>query len=152
GGYIEPGPMVDAVRNPDALPPGRNPYTLATRSLPTRESWETGPRLADGLIEAYRKEHGVTPRKVAFVLWSGESTQNEAAIEAQILRLLGARPVWNPRGEVVDVTLDDREALGRPRVDVLVTTSGTYRDHFQDKIAMLAKAVRLAAQAREGDN
>lgn len=152
GGYIEPGPMVDAVRNPDALPPGRNPYTLATRSLPTRESWETGSRLADDLIEAYRKEHGVTPRKVAFVLWSGESTQNEAAIEAQILRLLGARPVWNPRGEVVDVTLDDREALGRPRVDVLVTTSGTYRDHFQDKIAMLAKAVRLAAQAREGDN
>ncbi|WP_167752785.1 cobaltochelatase subunit CobN [Pusillimonas caeni] len=152
GGYIEPGPMADAVRNPDALPPGRNPYTLATRSLPTRESWEIGARLADELIDAYRQEHGGTPRKVAFVLWSGESTQNEAAMEAQILRLLGARPVWNPRGEVVDVALDDRATLGRPRVDVLVTTSGTYRDHFRDKIAMLAKAARLAAQAREDDN
>ncbi|NYT80278.1 cobaltochelatase subunit CobN [Alcaligenaceae bacterium] len=152
GGYIEPGPMADAVRNPDALPPGRNPYTLATRSLPTRESWEIGVRLADELIEAYRQEHDSVPRKVAFVLWSGESTQNEAAIEAQILRLLGARPVWNPRGEVIDVTLDDRASLGRPRVDVLVTTSGTYRDHFRDKIAMLAKAARLAAQAREEDN
>ncbi|MGE4452242.1 cobaltochelatase subunit CobN [Castellaniella sp.] len=153
GGYVGPGPMADAVRNPDALPPGRNPHTLATRSLPTRASWETGARLADELIDAYRKEHGgAMPRRVAFVLWSGESTQNGAAIEAQILRLLGARPVWNPRGEVVDVALDDRETLGRPRVDVLVTTSGTYRDHFGDKITMLAKAARLAAQAHESDN
>lgn len=152
GSYIEPGPMADAVRNPDALPSGRNPYALATRSLPTRESWEIGSRLADELIDAYRQEHGGMPRKVAFVLWSGESTQNEAAMEAQILRLLGARPIWNPRGEVVDVVLDDRETLGRPRVDVLVTTSGTYRDHFRDKIAMLSKAARLAARARESDN
>lgn len=152
GAYIEPGPMADAVRNPDALPPGRNPYTLATRRLPTPQSWEVGAKLADELIASYRQEHGAMPRKVAFVLWSSESTQNEGAVEAQILRLLGARPVSNPRGEVVDVTLDDREALGRPRVDVLVTTSGTYRDHFRDKIAMLAKAARLASQARESDN
>ncbi|WP_088148532.1 cobaltochelatase subunit CobN [Achromobacter denitrificans] len=152
GRYIEPGPMADAVRNPDALPPGRNPYTFATRSLPTREAWVTGSRMADALIENYRKEHGQAPRKVAFVLWSVESTQNRGAMEAQILRLMGARPVWNPRGEVIDVALDDRAALGRPRVDVLVTTSGTYRDHFGDKIAMLAKAARLAAAADERDN
>jgi len=152
GGYVEPGPMADAVRNPDALPPGRNPYTFATRRLPTAQAWETGTRLAEELVDAYRREHGSAPRKVAFVLWSVESTQNEGAVEAQILRLLGARPVWNPRGEVVDVELEDRAALGRPRVDVLVTTSGTYRDHFRDKIAMLAKAVRLAAEAREDDN
>ena len=152
GRYIQPGPMADAVRNPDALPPGRNPYTFATRSLPTREAWATGSRMADALIENYRKEHGQAPRKVAFVLWSVESTQNRGAMEAQILRLMGARPVWNPRGEVIDVALDDRAALGRPRVDVLVTTSGTYRDHFGDKIAMLAKAARLAAAADERDN
>ena len=152
GRYIEPGPMADAVRNPDALPPGRNPYTFATRSLPTREAWDTGSRMADTLIDTYRAERGHAPRKVAFVLWSVESTQNHGAVEAQILRLMGARPVWNPRGEVVDVALDDRATLGRPRVDVLVTTSGTYRDHFGDKIAMLAKAARLASAADERDN
>ncbi|MFJ1299093.1 cobaltochelatase subunit CobN [Pseudomonadota bacterium AL_CKDN230030165-1A_HGKHYDSX7] len=153
GGYVEPGPMADAVRNPDALPAGRNPYTFATRTLPTREAWQTGARLADELVADYQRNHdGATPRKVAFVLWSVESAQNHGAIEAQILRLLGARPVWNPRGEVVDVVLDDRASLGRPRVDVLVTTSGTYRDHFGDKIAMLSKAVRLAAAADEADN
>lgn len=153
GGYVEPGPMADAVRNPDSLPAGRNPYTFATRTLPTREAWDTGARLADELVSDYRRGHdGATPRKVAFVLWSVETAQNHGAIEAQILRLLGARPVWNPRGEVVDVVLDSRAALGRPRVDVLVTTSGTYRDHFGDKIAMLSKAVRLAAAADEADN
>jgi len=152
GGYVEPGPMADAVRNPDALPPGRNPYTSAARRLPTEQAWETGAKLADDLVRTYLDEHGAPPRKVAFVLWSGETTQNEGVVEAHILRLLGARPVWNPRGEVVDVKLDDRAALGRPRVDVLVTTSGTYRDHFRDKIAMLAKAVRLASAAQESDN
>ncbi len=152
GRYIEPGPMADAVRNPDALPPGRNPYTFATRRLPTREAWETGAKMADTLVDTYREEHGVVPGKVAFVLWSVESAQNHGAVEAQILRLMGARPVWNPRGEVVDVVLDDRATLGRPRVDVLVTTSGTYRDHFRDKIALLAKAARLAAASDEPDN
>ncbi len=152
GDFIEPGPAGDAIRNPDALPPGRNPYTMTTRRLPTKSAWAKGSRLADELIDTYRREHGSAPRKVAFVLWSVESTQNEGVIEAQILRLLGASPIWNPRGEVIDVVLDTRAALGRPRVDVLVTTSGTYRDHFRDKITMLDKAVRLAANSSENDN
>ena len=152
GRYVSPGPMADAIRNPDALPPGRNPYTSETRRLPTKQAWEQGAKLADELVANYQREHGGVPGKVAFVLWSGESAQNEGMIEAQIMRLLGTRPVWNPRGEVVDVALEDRAALGRARVDVLVTTSGTYRDHFRDKIAMLAKAARLAASAPEADN
>lgn len=152
GRYVPPGPMADAIRNPDALPPGRNPYTSETRRLPTKQAWEQGAKLADELVANYQREHGAVPGKVAFVLWSGESAQNEGMIEAQIMRLLGTRPVWNPRGEVIDVELDDRAALGRARVDVLVTTSGTYRDHFRDKIAMLAKAARLAASAPEADN
>ncbi len=152
GGYVTPGPMADAIRNPDALPAGRNPYTSETRRLPTKQAWEQGAKLADELVANYQREHGGAPDKVAFVLWSGESAQNEGMIEAQVMRLLGTRPIWNPRGEVIDVALDDRAALGRARVDVLVTTSGTYRDHFRDKIAMLAKAARLAAAAPEADN
>ncbi len=104
------------------------------------------------MVAAYRAKHGVAPRKAAFVLWSGETVLNGGVMEAQILRLLGAHPVWNPKGQVVDVALDDRAALGRGRIDVLVTTSGTYRDHFGDKIALLAKAVRLVAERDEPDN
>lgn len=153
GRYVEPGPNADALRNPDALPAGRNPYTLDTRALPSPQAWATGARLADEMVATYRAQHnGATPRKAAFVLWSGETALNGGVMEAQILRLLGARPVWNPKGQVVDVALDDHAALGRGRIDVLVTTSGTYRDHFGDKIALLAKAVRLAAAQDEPDN
>lgn len=153
GRYVEPGPNADALRNPDALPAGRNPYTLDTRALPSPQAWATGARLADEMVATYRAQHGgATPRKAAFVLWSGETALNGGVMEAQILRLLGAHPVWNPKGQVVDVALDDRAALGRGRIDVLVTTSGTYRDHFGDKIALLAKAVRLAALEDEPDN
>lgn len=152
GRYVEPGPMQDAVRNPDALPAGRNPYTLDIRGIPGPAAWDTGKRLADAMLAQYHSKHGQPPRKVAFILWSGETAQNGGTNEAQILRLLGTRPVWDKRGEVVDVALDSRDALARPRVDVLITTSGTYRDHFAGKIALIAKAIALAADAAEADN
>jgi len=152
GRYVAPGPMQDAIRNPDALPAGRNPYTLDVRAVPTPAAWENGVRLADQMLSQYRAKHGQPPRKVAFVLWSNETAQNGGTNEAQIFHLLGVRPLWNTRGQVIDVTLTDRAALGRPRVDVLVTTSGTYRDHFGDKLALIAKAVKLAARADETDN
>ena len=152
GSYVPPGPMRDAIRNPDALPAGRNPYALDVRAVPTEEAWQTGARLTDALLADYRSKHGRPPRKVAFVLWSNETAQNGGTNEAQIFHLLGVRPVRDARGKVVDVELVDRKALGRPRVDVLVTTSGTYRDHFGEKLALIAKAVSLAANADEPDN
>ncbi|WP_447725807.1 cobaltochelatase subunit CobN [Sphingomonas koreensis] len=152
GRYVPPGPRQDAIRNPDALPAGRNPYTLDVRAVPTQAAWQAGVRLADQMLGQYRAKHGRPPRKVAFVLWSNETAQNGGTNETQIFHLLGVRPVWNPRGQVVDVALVDRARLGRPRVDVLVTTSGTYRDHFGEKLALIAKAVKLAADADETDN
>ncbi|BBE34771.1 cobaltochelatase subunit CobN [Sphingosinicella microcystinivorans] len=152
GRYVPPGPMQDAIRNPDALPAGRNPYTLDVRAVPTMQAWAQGVHLADDMLADYRTKHDRQPRKVAFVLWSNETAQNGGSNEAQILHLIGVRPVRDARGHVVDVALVDRAELGRPRVDVLVTTSGTYRDHFGEKLALIAKAIRLAAQAHEADN
>ncbi|MGN8000190.1 cobaltochelatase subunit CobN [Sphingomonas sp. 22176] len=152
GRYVPPGPMRDAIRNPDALPAGRNPYTLDIRGVPTPQAWTNGQSLADAMLADYRAKHGQPPRKVAFVLWSNETAQNGGTNEAQILHLLGTAPIRDARGAVVDVALIDRATLGRPRVDVLVTTSGTYRDHFGEKLALIAKAVALASQADEPDN
>ena len=152
GGYVEPGPMQDAIRNPDALPAGRNAYTLDVRAIPTPAAWATGAKLADDMIAQHRARTGKPPRKVAFVLWSGETAQNGGTSEAQIFRLLGVKPVWNSRGQVVDVVLEPRAALGRPRVDVLVTTSGTYRDHFGDRLGLISRAIALVSAADEPDN
>lgn len=152
GLYIEPGPMRDAIRNPDALPAGRNPYALDVRALPHRKAWETGKGLVSDLLEDAEARPGSLPRKVAFTLWSGETAQNGGTNEAQILYLLGVRPVWNVRDQVVGVELIPRGELGRPRIDVMVTTSGTYRDHFGEKIILIAQAVQLAAAADEPGN
>jgi cobaltochelatase CobN len=153
GRYLEPGPINDPVRNPDALPPGRNAYQFDPSAMPTREAWKTASGLVEQLLAQYQAKHGVLPRKVGFVLWSAEATANLGVNEAQMLHLLGVRPVWSSTGRVVDVELIPAAELGRPRVDVFATTSGLYRDHFLDKMVLLDKAVKLAAAATaEPDN
>lgn len=152
GRYLEPGPVNDPVRNPAVLPPGRNSYVFDPAALPTREAWATAMTLADQMIAQYRQKHGAYPRKVGFVLWSSETVSNLGVNEAQMLYLLGVRPVWISNGQVADVELIPSVELKRPRIDVFATVSGLYRDHFLDKILLIDKAVRLAATARESGN
>ncbi len=152
GRFIEPGEMDDAIRNPDALPSGRNPYHFDHRSMPTREAWEVGRRLADDMLNQHVEKHGAYPRRVGYVLWSSEITKNKGILEAQVFYLLGVRPVWNKRGWVADIEVIPPHELKRPRVDVFVTTSGTYRDHFMDKIRLIHKAVKLVSELDEPDN
>jgi cobaltochelatase CobN len=153
GRWIEPGPMDEPVRKPDSLPPGRALYNFDQAAIPTPEAEAIGVRQAEALIAVHREKHnGAYPTKLAFVIWSGELAKNLGVTEAQVLHLLGTRPVRDARGAVTGVELISREALGRPRVDVMVTTSGTYRDHYQDKVALIAEAVRLASASPEPDN
>ncbi len=151
GRYILPGPMDDPIRNPDALPTGRNPQGLDARAFPTEEAWETGKKLADEMLNQHRKEKGEYPRKVAFVLWSSETTKNHGVLEAQIFYLLGVKPVWS-KGRVKDIELIDSSKLRHPRVDVVITASGLYRDHFQEKIKLFDRAVQLVSKQNEKDN
>jgi cobaltochelatase CobN len=151
--WLEPGPLFDPYRRPDALPPGRSLYNFDQRSIPTLEAVEVGKRQADALIAAHRASHGgAFPEKLAVVMWSGENAKTGGVNEAIVLHLLGARVERNWRGEVTGVRLIPRAELGRPRVDVLVTTSGVYRDHFQDKVALMSEAARLASDSPEADN
>lgn len=154
GEYIESGPSGDPVRSPESLPAGRNPFPSNSKNIPTLEAYEIGEKMGAELLIEYEKKHGAgaIPRKVAFILWSSEITHNQGVLEGEILYLMGIRPVWNSKGQVMDVELISEAELGRPRIDVLVTTSGTYRDHFMDKIQMLDKAVTLAAMAEESNN
>lgn len=153
GRWLEPGPMGEPFRRPDVLPPGRSLFNFDQRVIPTIEAQAVGVKQADALIAAHRaKNDGTYPDKLAFVLWSGEIAKNNGVTEAQVLHLLGTRPTRNWRGEVVGVELIERKELGRPRVDVLITTSGVYRDHFQDKVELITQAARLAATSPESDN
>jgi len=148
GRYVPPKTGNDPIRNPDALPTGNNFHSFDPRLIPTKEAWEVGKVVADSLLSQYKEEHnGTFPNKTAFVLWSIETMRHQGVMESQILYLLGTRPVWDSRGRVEDVELIPSSELGRPRIDVLISTSGLYRDTFPNKVKLLDKAVRLAAQA-----
>jgi cobaltochelatase CobN len=153
GRWIAPGSMDDPLRRPDALPPGRSVYNFDSAEVPTIEAEAVGVRQAEALIAAHRQQHaGAWPTSMAFAIFSGEIAKNRGITEAQILHLLGTRAARDARGIVTGVTLIPREELGRPRVDILLTTSGTYRDHYPDVMALIAKATRLAATSPEDDN
>ncbi|MDW8131938.1 MAG: cobaltochelatase subunit CobN, partial [Bryobacterales bacterium] len=149
GRYVPSGPSGDPLRVSDALPTGRNLHDQDPRSFPTKAAWAAGERMARELIESYGRKHGAPPKRVSFVLWYGETGRTQGLLEAQALALLGVRPVWNGRGQVVDVELIPAAELGRPRVDVLLTVSGLYRDGMREKLALLDKAVRLVLEASE---
>ena len=150
GTYITPGPSGDPIRNPDALPTGRNLYAFDDRLIPTKAAWDVGSPLAEELIRIKFEEDGEYPEKVAFVLWSVETTRNQGVMEAEILRLLGVEPVYNFNTKrVTGLNLTDSAELGRPRIDVVVVTSGLYRDMYSSKIQLIDEAIRMAAEAED---
>jgi cobaltochelatase CobN len=149
GRYIPPKMGNDPIRSPEAIPTGNNFYSFDSRIVPTKEAWEIGKELADQLIAEQLEKKGAYPNKVAFVLWSVETMRHQGITESEILYLLGAKPVWDGRDRVVDIELINSEELGRPRIDVLVTTSGLYRDTFPDKVRLIDKAVTLVSNATE---
>ena len=143
----------DPVRNPGAIPTGKNVYGLSPKRLPTPAAWELGQKTAAEIIKKYAEEHdGAYPEKVAIVLWSVESLRNEGVNEATILSLVGVEPVWNPNGEVAGSRPIRGRDLRRPRVDVTINASGLYRDLFPDKILFLDAAIRQAAVQDDVEN
>lgn len=149
GRHIPSGVSGDPLRAGAALPTGRNMHDQDPRGFPSKAAWAAGERLAKELIQSYEKKRAAPPKRVSFVLWYGESGRTQGLQEAQALALLGVRPVWNGRGQVADVELVPARELGRPRVDVVLTMSGLYRDGMPEKLPLLDKAVRLVREAPE---
>ncbi len=152
GGYVRPGPGGDPVRNPAALPTGRNLFGVNPRETPTRPAWEVGVQLAKDLVEKERKRLGRYPRKIGFTLWNTELIRHYGTDLAQILYLLGLRPKWNEQGLVEGVEAIPAAELGRPRIDVVIQAASLYRDTFPDRMEFLDQAVRMAASLRDAEN
>ncbi|MCH8506385.1 MAG: cobaltochelatase subunit CobN, partial [Ectothiorhodospiraceae bacterium] len=152
GRFVQPSVGGDPIRNPDSLPTGRNLYGFDPSRVPTRAAFEAGAELMEGLIADHEAEHGRPPERLAFTLWSMEVMRHHGVVEGQVLTALGVRPVWNDRGRLAGVEVVPAEELGRPRVDVLLQTSGLYRDAFAGTLELLAEAAALAAGQDEPDN
>ena len=152
GGYVPPGGGGDPLRNPRALPTGRNLYGVNPLELPTKSAWELGAHLAEEQLAAERARLGRWPRKIGFTLWNTELIRQHGTDLAHIMRLLGVRPVWDHRDVVEDVELIPPAELDRPRIDVVVQAASLFRDTFPDRMKLLDKAVRIAASAEDGNN
>lgn len=152
GRYVPSAEGNDPVRNPAALPTGRNFYGLSPNRMPTEAAWALGRRAAEDIIRQYIDENGRYPEKVAVVLWAVESLRNEGLNESTILALIGVEPVWNSQGIVTGVRPIPGARLGRPRVDVAINASGLYRDLFPDKILFVDSAIRQAAAQDDLEN
>ena len=151
GGYTSPSPGGDPIVNPNTLPTGRNMFAINAEETPTEAAWEKGVQLAKSTIDMYRKRHnGEYPKKVSYTLWAGEFIETGGATVAQVLYMLGVEPIRDAFGRVSDLRLIPSKELGRPRIDVVVQTSGQLRDLAASRLFLVNRAVEMAAAA-QGD-
>jgi magnesium chelatase subunit H len=151
GEYVEPGPGADIVQNPFILPTGRNTHAVNPYAVPSAVAYARAERVVNLLLERHRAEHGRYPRAMALVLWGLDNIKTQGEGVAQALRLLGVRPLRDSLNRVTEVEPVPLERLGRPRIDVVMTVSGIFRDLFGATMALLDKAVRLVAGLDEPD-
>lgn len=149
GGFTAPSPGGDLIVNPNTLPTGRNLFSINVENTPSEDAWEKAKELCDNTIKMYCERHkGEYPRKVSYTLWSSEFIETEGATIAQILYMLGVEPVRDAFGRVTDLRLIPSKQLGRPRIDVVVQTSGQLRDLAASRIFLINKAIEMAANAK----
>lgn len=150
GGYTPPSPGGDPIVNPNTLPTGRNLFAINAEETPSEDAWDKGVALAKATLADYQRTHkGAYPRKVSYTLWSGEFIQTGGATIAQVLYLLGVEPVRDRYGRVNDLKLIPSKELGRPRIDVVVQTSGQLRDLAASRLFLINRAVEMAASAAD---
>ena len=151
GRFIAAGPSGSPLRGlVNVLPTGRNFYSVDPKAVPSRLAWETGVAMADSLLTRYREDNGDWPRSVGLSVWGTSAMRTSGDDIAEVLALLGVRPVWDDASRrVVDLEPIALAELGRPRIDVTVRISGFFRDAFPHVVTMLDDAVALVADLDE---
>ncbi|MDV3135041.1 cobaltochelatase subunit CobN [Mycobacterium sp. 29Ha] len=152
GRFVPAGPSGSPLRGlVNVLPTGRNFYSVDPKAVPSRLAWETGVAMADSLLARYREDHGDWPRSVGLSVWGTSAMRTSGDDIAEVLALLGVRPVWDDASRrVVNLEPIGLDELSRPRIDVTVRISGFFRDAFPHVVTMLDDAVQLVAGLDEG--
>ena len=149
GGYVRPAPGGDLLRTTEVLPTGRNLHGFDPFRLPSVFAVADGARQADRLLARHRETAGAWPETIAMVLWGTDNLKTEGGPIAQVLWLIGAEPRCDSYGRVAGARLIPLDVLGRPRIDVIATLSGIFRDLLPLQTKLLAEAALLAATADE---
>jgi magnesium chelatase subunit H len=149
GRFVRPAPGGDLLRTPQILPTGRNLHGFDPFRIPSAWAVREGERLATLLIDRHVADGNPLPESIALVLWGTDNLKTEGGPIAQALALMGAEPRFDSYGRLAGAMLRPLEALGRPRIDVVMTLSGIFRDLLPLQIKLLAEAAFLAASADE---
>ncbi len=149
GEYVLPGPGGDPIRNPDVLPTGKNIHALDPQSIPTAAAVASAKIVVDRLLDRQRQETGNWPETIACVLWGTDNIKTYGESLAQIMWMVGVKPVPDALGRVNKLELLSLAELGRPRIDVVINCSGVFRDLFINQMNLLDQAVKMAAEADE---
>ena len=151
GGYVPAGPSGSPTRGlVNVLPTGRNFYSVDPKAIPSRSAWEVGSALAESLVARHLADTGTYPRSVGLTVWGTSAMRTQGDDLAEILALIGARPVWDEASRrVTGFEVVPLAELGRPRIDVTVRISGFFRDAFPHVITLLDDAIRAVAELDE---
>src|SRR5450631_4652094 len=149
GKFVRPAPGGDLLRTPAILPTGRNLHGFDPFRIPSAYAVQDGALQAQRLIDKHVAEGNGFPESIAIVLWGTDNLKNEGAPIGQALALLGARPRFDGYGRLTGAELIPLDQLNRPRIDVIITMSGIFRDLLPLQIKLLAEACFLAASADE---
>jgi len=153
GRFIEPGPSGSPTRGlVSVLPTGRNFYSVDPKAIPSRNAFDVGLALADSLLARHHEDTGEWPRSVGLTVWGTSAMRTQGDDIAELLWLLGTRPVWDDASRrVTGFEIVPVAELGRPRIDVVVRISGFFRDAFPHVVAVLDDAIAAVARLDESD-
>jgi cobaltochelatase CobN len=152
GHFVPPGSSGSPTRGQaDILPTGRNFFSVDPRAIPSQAAWEVGKALGDALLERYMKEEGKGhyPENVGIIVFGCPTMRSKGDDIAEILYLLGLKPIWQKNGIVCGLEVVSTEELGRPRIDVTPRISGFFRDSFPNLVNMIDEAVSMVAALNE---
>jgi magnesium chelatase subunit H len=149
GRFVRPAPGGDLLRTPAILPTGRNLHGFDPFRIPSAFAVQDGARQAERLLERHVADGHAFPESLALVLWGTDNLKSEGGPIGQALALIGAKPRFDSYGRLAGADLIPLTELGRPRVDVVITLSGIFRDLLPLQVKLLAEASFLAASADE---
>jgi cobaltochelatase CobN len=154
GRFVAPGSSGAPTRGRlDVLPTGKNFYSLDNRTVPTPTAWNLGQKSAEDLLLRHFQDFGHYPKALGLSAWGTSNMRTGGDDIAQVLALIGAKPVWEPSSwRVTGYEIIPLAKLGRPRIDVTLRISGFFRDAFPAQIELLDKAIRAVGALDEDDD
>ncbi len=149
GGYILPGFGGDPIRSPNIFPTGRNSFGFDPRLIPSASAYHRGEKIAHTLLEQEFQAKGKYPETVSVVLWAFETMKTGGETIGQIFNYLGIRAVKHKSVWTTELEVIPLEELNHPRINVVITICGIFRDTFPYLVDLINQAVEMIGTLEE---